>query len=77
MSNSPIKYNIYTYWGDLEHLKPDQEIKFMFDDRDRTQLFHLDLENAGEFSQIRITLRPETTRTEGDSLKIFANKGNK
>lgn len=49
----------------------------MFDDRDRTQLFHLDLENAGEFSQIRITLRPETTRTEGDSLKIFANKGNK
>lgn len=47
MSSTPISYNLYTYWGDLEHLKPDQEIKFMFDDKDKTQLFHLDLEEAG------------------------------
>lgn len=24
------RYVLYTHWGDVEHLKGDQEIKFMF-----------------------------------------------
>lgn len=45
VADDNIKYNLYTYWGDLEHLKPNQEIKFMFDNLNPTQLFHLEFEN--------------------------------
>ena len=39
MSNTALTYNLYTFWGDLEHLKPDQEVRFMFNSQDQTQLF--------------------------------------
>lgn len=75
MSNVVVSYNLYTYWGDLQHLVPNKEIKFMFDKEDKTQLFHIQIGNKTNFSQLRIMLQPETMRTEGDSLKIFVSVG--
>lgn len=39
-----IKYNLFTYWADLEHIKPNQQIKFMFDNTNPSQLFHLEFD---------------------------------
>jgi hypothetical protein len=41
VSNDNMEYNFYSYWGDLEHIKPNQQVKFMFDKLNPTQLFHL------------------------------------
>lgn len=47
----------------------------MFDKKNPTQLFHLEFDSKKNFEQIRIILKPETTRSQGDALKILANIG--
>lgn len=48
----------------------------MFDEtQEKSQLFHIDIDKNATFEQIRVILKPETVRAEGDSLKIFANRG--
>jgi hypothetical protein len=39
-------------------LIPGEDIKFMFDGKDKTQLFHLQLADLPDFKQIRIMLKP-------------------
>ena len=50
-------YALYTYWGNMEHLKPGSKIKFHFSPSDPTQLFHIDFKEE-KFSQIRIVMKP-------------------
>jgi hypothetical protein len=39
-------------------LVPGEEVRFMFDGNDLTQLFHIELEKQPDFKQVRILLRP-------------------
>ena len=50
-------YALYSYWGNIEHLKPGSEMKFRFTPKDPTQLFHIDLKEK-KFTQVRIVLKP-------------------
>ena len=52
------RYVLYTHWGDVEHLKGDQEIKFMFQKDNTTQLFHYEINKDQEFEELRIILKP-------------------
>lgn len=70
-----VKYLLYVYWGEIEHLNPDQEIKFTFEQKNPTQIFHFELGQIQDFEQIRLVLKPETSRTANDQLKIYANAG--
>ena len=74
-SRVPIKYLLYAYWGQIEHLNPEQEIKFSFVKANPTQIFLFELGSIKDFEQIRLVLKPETSRTANDQLKIYANAG--
>ena len=69
-----IQYNLFSYWGNFEHIQPHQEIELMPDHKNTKQLFQLELKDF-QFEQVRIVLRPETLRSEGDKLRIYANLG--
>lgn len=46
----------------------------MSDQKISKQLFQLELKDF-QFEQVRVVLRPETLRSEGDTLRIYANLG--
>jgi hypothetical protein len=75
IAKESTQYILHTYWADLEHIKPNQQVKFMFEKQNSAQLFHLEFDGHTAFEQIRIILKPVTERAQGDTLRIFANKG--
>ena len=69
-----MSYFLKTYWSDLEHIYPNQEIKFMFSEKEQRQIYHLELENK-DFQELRIIIKPETRRYPFDKVKMFGTYG--
>lgn len=42
VTNKDLQYTLSTYWGDVEHIRPNEQVRFQFDGLDNTQLFHLE-----------------------------------
>lgn len=58
----------------MDTLIPNDIKKFLFNDKNKAQIYHMDLTNE-EFKEVRIVLVPETRRVSGDNIKIYGNYG--
>jgi hypothetical protein len=58
----------------LEHLKPGDDVIFIFG-KEKNQLYHVELDDEGEFEEIRIFVRPRVHRHIFDKIRIYGKYG--